>query len=162
MRKLLTQVNERERAEAAFKELEETKRKMAASSTGRPNLLAWIALEKEKDASDAFAKNDFSGARILCGSLTRVLLLSPQVADETQSLAALQDLATGLRKDAESAGAASKQAWLFERAVSEQDGARQMAKDGLVPQAAEQYILAAFLYEKAKEVSLESDQAGRN
>ena len=37
-----------------------------------------------------------------------------------------------------------------------------MAKDGLVPQAAEQYILAAFLYEKAKEVSLESAQAGRN
>jgi serine/threonine protein kinase len=162
MRKLLTQVNERERAESAFRELDEAKRKMAGSSTSRPNLLTWIALEKEKDASDAFAKNDFSGARILCGILTRVLLLSHQTADEPQGLAALQDLATGLRKDAETAGAPAKQAWLFERAVSEQEGARQMAKDGLIPQAAEQYILAAFLYEKAKEVSLESDQAGRN
>jgi serine/threonine protein kinase len=162
MRKLLAQVNERERAETAFKELEEAKQKMAASSQGRPNLLTWIALEKEQDASDAFAKNDFSGARILCGILTRVLLLSPQAADEAQGLAALRDLATGLRKDAESAGAPSKQAWLYERAAAEQDGAGQMAKDGLIPQAAEQYILAAFLYEKAKEVSLESDQAGRN
>ncbi len=163
MRKLLAQVSERERAEAAFKELDETKRKMArAPGTGRPNLLAWIALEKEKDASDAFAKNDFSGARILSGILTRVHLLSPKAADEEQALAALRDLTGTVRKDAESAEAPSKQAWLFERAKTEEEGARQMAKDGLVPQAAEQYILAAFLYEKAKEVSLESAQAGRH
>ena len=161
MRKLLAQVSERERAEAAFKELQETKRKMAGARESRPNLLAWLALEKEKDASDAFAKNDFSGARILCGILIRVHLLSPKAGDEEQALAALQDLTTSLRKDAESAQAPSKQAWLYERAVTEQDGARQMAGDGLIPQAAEQYILASFLFEKAKEVSLESAQAGR-
>ncbi len=163
MRKLLAQVSERERAEEAFKELDEAKRKTArAPGTGRPNLLAWIALEKEKDASDAFAKNDFSGARILCGILTRVHLLSPRATDEEQALAALRDLSGTVRKDAESAAAPAKQAWLFERAKTEEEGARQMAKDGLIPQAAEQYILAAFLYEKAKEVSLESAQAGRN
>ena len=162
MRKLLSQVSEREKAEAAFKELRETKQKMSRGAQARPNLLAWIALEKEKDASDAFAKNDFSGARILCGILTRVHLLSPRAADEDQGLALLRELAGTGRKDAEAALAPSKQAWLFERAVTEEEGARQMAKDGLVPQAAEQYILAAFLYEKAKEVSLESAQAGRN
>jgi hypothetical protein len=162
MRKLLSQVSERERAEAAFQELAETKRKMAGAAGGRPNLLAWIALEKERDASDAFAKNDFSGARILCGILTRVHQLSPKATDETKGLAALEDLTAGIRKDAEAAGAPAKQAWLFERAVTEQASAGQMAEDGLIPQAAEQYILAAFLYEKAKEVSLESAQAGRN
>jgi hypothetical protein len=162
MRKLLSQVSEREKAEAAFKELRETKQKMSRGVQARPNLLAWIALEKEKDASDAFAKNDFSGARILCGILTRVHLLSPRAADEDQGLALLRELAGTGRKDAEAALAPSKQAWLVERAVTEEEGARQMAKDGLVPQAAEQYILAAFLYEKAKEVSLESAQAGRN
>jgi tRNA A-37 threonylcarbamoyl transferase component Bud32 len=162
MRKLLSQVSEREKAEAAFKELRETKQKMSRGAPARPNLLAWIALEKEKDASDAFAKNDFSGARILCGILTRVHLLSPRATDEDQGLALLRELAGTGRKDAEAALAPSKQAWLFERAVTEEEGARQMAKDGLVPQAAEQYILAAFLYEKAKEVSLESAQAGRN
>jgi hypothetical protein len=161
MRKLLTQVSERERAEAAFKELQETKQKMAGARGSRPNLLAWLALEKERDASDAFVKNDFSGARILCGILIRVHLLSPKAGDEEQALAALQDLTTSLRKDAESAQAPSKQAWLYERAVTEQDGARQMARDGLIPQAAEQSILASFLFEKAKEVSLESAQAGR-
>jgi Protein kinase domain len=163
MRKLLSQVSERERAEAAFKQLQETKQKMGSPSrTGQPNLLSWIAMEKEKDASDAFAKNDFSGARILCDILNRVHLLSPKATDEEQGLAALRELAGTIRKDAEAAQAPSKQAWLFERATTEEEGARQMAKDGLVPQAAEQYILAAFLYEKAKEVSLESAQAGRN
>jgi len=135
---------------------------MSRGAQARPNLLAWIAREKEKDASDAFDKNDFSGARILCGILTRVHLLSPRATDEDQGLALLRELAGTGRKDAEGALAPSKQAWLFERAVTEEEGARQMAKDGLVPQAAEQYILAAFLYEKAKEVSLESAQAGRN
>ena len=162
MRKLLSQVSEREKAEAAFKELQETKQKMSRGAQARPNLLAWIALEKEKDASDAFAKNDFSGARILCGILTRVHLLSLRATDEEQGLALLRELAGTVRKDAEAALAPSKQAWLYERAVTEEEGARQMVKDGLVPQAAEQYILAAFLYEKAKDVSLESAQAGRN
>ena len=163
VRKLLAQVSERERAEAAFKELQVIKEKMAGrAQTGRPDLLAWIALEKENDASDAFAKNDFSGARILCGILTRVLLLSPKAANEDQGLAALRDLTGAIRKDAESALAPSRQAWLYERAVTVEEGARQMAGDGLITQAAEQYILAAFLYEKAKEVSLETTRAGRN
>ncbi len=163
MRKLLSQVSERERAEAAFKELQATKLKMGGPPrTGRPNLLSWIANEKEKDASDAFAKNDFSGARILCGILNQVYLLSPRAADEEQGLAALKDLTGTIRRAAEAAQAPSKQAWLYDRAKNEEDSARQMDKDGLVPQAAEQYVLAAFLYEKAKEVSLETAQAGRN
>ena len=163
MRKLLAQVSEREQAEKAFKDLQDTKQKIAGSARrDRPNILTWIALEKEKDASDAFAKNDFSGARILCGILNRVHLLSPKIADESEGLAALRELTGTIRKEAETALAPSKQAWLFERAVTEEDGARQKVKDGLVSQAAEQYILSAFLFEKAKEVALESAQAGRD
>jgi tRNA A-37 threonylcarbamoyl transferase component Bud32 len=163
MRKLLTQVSERERAEKAFQDLQDMKKKVAASPRrDQPNLLSWIALEKEKDASDAFAKNDFSGARILYALLTRVHALSLNVDGEEQALASLKELATTIRKEAELALAPEKQAWLFERAVAEQDGARDKAKDGLVPQAAEQYILAAFLFEKAKDVALESAQAGRD
>ena len=163
MRRLLAQVSERERAEAAFQELQDTKRKIAASPRpDRPNLLRWIAAEKEKDALDAFAKNDFSGARILYGILTKVHVLSLGADDEDRALAALQELAASIRREAETALAPSKQAWLYERAKSEEDSARRMAKDGLIPQAAEQYILAAFLYEKAKEVALESAQANRD
>jgi tRNA A-37 threonylcarbamoyl transferase component Bud32 len=164
MRKLLTQVSERERAEKAFQDLQDTKQKTGAVAPrgDRPNLLTWIALEKEKDASDAFSKNDFSGARILCGILSRVHLLSVNVRDEEGGLAALRDLAATIRGEAKTALAPEKQAWLYERAEEQEAGARQMVKDDLVPQAAEQYILAAFLYEKAKEVALESAQAGRD
>ncbi|HOW85020.1 MAG TPA: serine/threonine-protein kinase [Candidatus Aminicenantes bacterium] len=161
MRKLLAQVSERERAETAFRELQEAKRRAAGpASSGRMNLLTWIALEKEKDASDAFSKNDFSGARILCGILAQVHALSPRIEGEDEGLTALRDLAVGKRQDAEAARAPAKQAWLYERAVSQEESAGQMVRDGLVPQAAEQYILAAFLYEKAKEVAVESAQAG--
>ncbi|MCJ7486730.1 MAG: protein kinase [Candidatus Aminicenantes bacterium] len=163
MRKLLAQVSERERAEEAFKELQDTKQKIGASPRlNRPNLLTWIATEKEKDAADAFAKNDFSGARILYGILTRVHGLSLRVEDEEQGLAALQELTGSIRKDAETAMAPTKQAWLFDRAKAEEEGARKKAGEKLILQAAEQYILSAFLFEKAKEVALESAQAGRD
>jgi hypothetical protein len=162
-RKLLAQVNERDRAEEAFRQLQETKQKVGASAgPDRPNLLRWIALEKEKDASDAFTKNDFSGARILCGILNKVHELSLRVENEDQALASLAELSTFLRKEAEAAQAPAKQAWLFDRAKDEEEGARQTARDKLYPQAAERFILAAFLYEKAKEVALESAQAGRH
>ena len=75
---------------------------------------------------------------------------------------ALRELTAEIRGAAEAALAPSKQAWLYERAVTEQESAARMAGEGLVPRAAEQYILAAFLFEKAKEVSLESAQAGRS
>ena len=51
---------------------------------------------------------------------------------------------------------------LFDRAKAEEEGARKMAGEKLILQAAEQYILSAFLFEKAKEVALESAQAGRD
>jgi len=162
MRRLLTQVSEREGAETAFRELQEAKRRSAGPApSGRPNLLTWIAIEKEKDAADAFAKNDFSGARILCDILAQVHALSPRAADENEGLATLGELVAGKRKEAETAQAPAKQAWLFDRAVSQERSAVQMVRDGLVSQAAEQYILAAFLYQKAKEVAEESAQAGR-
>ncbi len=163
MRKLLAQVSERERAEKAFQDLQEAKAKVAASPRrDRPNLLSWIALEKEKDAGAAFAENDFSGARILYALLARVHTLSLGVEGDEACLAALDRMATTIRREADVALAPEKQAWLYERAKAEEDGARERVADGLVPQAAEQYILAAFLYEKAKEVALESAQAGRD
>ncbi len=163
MRKFLAQVSERERAETAFQELQAAKRRAAGPSpSGAPNLLTWIALEKEKDASDAFAKNDFSGARILCDILIQVHQMSPRATDEDKGLAALRELALGKRREAETAQAPAKQAWLYDQAVAQEDSAGQMAREGLVPQSAEQYILAAFLYEKARDVAVESAQAGRN
>ena len=163
MRKLLAQVSERDRAEKAFLDLQEVKKKVAAApNRDRPNLLRWLALEKEKDAADAFAKNDFSGARILCAILARVYTMSLGVEGEDEALAALKEMTAAIRGEAVTALAPQKQAWLYERAVAEEGAAGERIKEGLIPQAAEQYILAGFLFEKAKEVALESAQAVRD
>ncbi len=162
MRKLLAQVSERDRAETAFKAMEDAKRRIVdADRWDRPNLLTWIAREKEKDASDAFAKNDFSGARILCGILERVYLQSLRVDDDDRALEALKGLVASLRKEAEAAQAPAKEAWLFNRATEEQAAALELSGNRQYLYAAERHLLAAFLFEKAKDVALESAGAGR-
>ena len=51
-----------------------------------------------------------------------------------------------------------KDAWLFNRAEEEESRAQAMARENLYAEAADFNILAAFLYEKARDVALESAQ----
>jgi len=160
MRKLLTLVNERDKADRAKAEMDAAKKK-AAETVGRqpPNLLTWIAGEKEKDALDSYGKNDFAGARILYGILARVYALSVRGGNEDECLAALRDLAKTSGAEAVAAQAPAKQSWLYGRAGAEETEAGTLARDKAYPEAAERFILAAFLYEKARDVALESAQA---
>ncbi|MGA2532641.1 MAG: protein kinase [Candidatus Aminicenantales bacterium] len=160
MRKLLALVNEKEKADQAKDELDADKKKAdeAALKAG-PNLLTWIAAEKEKDALESYQKNDFAGARILYGILGKVYLLSVRGGDEAQCLSALQGLVKSARDEAETARAPVKQAWLYGRAKGDEAAASELAQQKAFPEAAERFIVAAFLYEKAKEVALESAQA---
>jgi serine/threonine protein kinase len=161
-RKLLTLVNEKQKADQAKSEMDLAKKK--AEDAGRrtgPNLLSWIASEKEKDAHDSYQKNDFASARLLYGILNRVYLLSLRGGDEDQSLAALRNLVATARKEADAGGAPDKEAWLYGRAQEEQAGAAELARDKAYPEAAERLILAAFLYEKATEVARESAMTGQ-
>ena len=160
MRKLLALVNEKEKADQARGELDADKKKadQSAQKAG-PNLLTWIAAEKEKDALDSYQKNDFSGARILYGILGKVYLLSVRGGDEARCLSALQGLVKSARDEAEAARAPVKEAWLYGRAKGDEAAASELAQQKAYPEAAERFIVAAFLYEKAKEVALESAQA---
>ncbi|MGZ7065831.1 MAG: hypothetical protein ACXVI6_05695, partial [Candidatus Aminicenantales bacterium] len=63
------------------------------------------------------------------------------------------------RDEAETARAPVKQAWLYGRAKGDEAAASELAQQKAYPEAAERFIVAAFLYEKAKEVALESAQA---
>jgi len=160
MRKLLTLVNEKEKADQAKGEMEDAKKKAADfSRKSGQNLLAWIASEKERDALDSYNKNDFSGARILYGILGRVYGLSLRGGNEDQCLAALQGMVRSSHREADAAQAAAKEAWLYGRAGEEEAGAVALSGQKAYPEAAERFILAAFLYEKAKDVALESAQA---
>jgi hypothetical protein len=125
----------------------------------RLNLLFWISSE-EKDAADAYQKSDFSGAKTLFGILGRVYQLSPKGGDEDQCLAMLDGLVASVRKEAEAAGAARFDPWLISRAKEEENRAKDLGAAKAYPQAAEFYILSAFLYEKARDVALESTVVG--
>jgi len=159
MKRLLVQVNQRDKAELALKSLNETKKKAARALAGRPsNLLTWIAREKEKDATDAFGKGDFSGARILYEILERIHEMSTSGGNEEDCLAALGEFATKSRDEAFKSGAPQKEGWLFERAREEEAEAGRLSKENHYSLAAEKFILAVFLYRKATEVALESTQ----
>jgi len=162
MRKLLTLVSDKERADLARQEMDVSKKKAEESAKAKGlNLLGWIAAEKEKDATDSYQKNDFTGARILYGILNRVYLLSIKGGNEDQCLAALRDLASTSRTEAEKAQAPDKEGWLYALAKEDEAAAVNLTGDKAYAFAAEAFIKATFLYEKAREVSLESAQAGR-
>ena len=161
MRKLLTLVNEKEKADQAKAEMDASKKKAdEAARRAGPNLLTWIASEKEKDALESYRKNDFSGARILFGILDKVYKLSLGGGNEDRCLAALRELVGAARAEAEAAQAPAKQGWLYGRANEEEAAAAELSRGKAYPDAAERFILAVFLYEKAREVALESAQAG--
>jgi len=161
MRKLLALVSEKEKADQAKAEMEVSKKRAEeAVRRSGPNLLSWIAAEKEKDALESYGKNDFSGARILFGILDKVYKLSVAGGNEDQCLAALQGLVGATRTEADAAQAAAKQDWLYGRAREDEAAAAELSRQKSYPDAAERFILAAFLYEKAREVALESAQAG--
>jgi serine/threonine protein kinase len=159
MRKLLAQVNEKEQADHAKSDMDASKKKAQEEAAPQgSNLLTWIAAEKEKDALDAYQRNDFAGARILYGILGKVYLLSVRGGNEDQCLSALRELADSAGAQAEAAQAPAKEAWLFTRAREEEKEAETLTRNKAYPEAAERFILAAFLYEKAKDVALESAQ----
>jgi len=158
-RKLLTMVNEKQKADQARQEMEASKKKIAASGRAvGPNLLSWIAAEKEKDALDSYQKNDFASARLLYKILNTVQILSAKGGTDDQCLTALRGLAGGARTTADAAGASSKEAWLYNRAREEEAAADDLGGKKIFPEAAERFILAAFLYEKSGEVARESAQ----
>jgi len=160
MRRFLTLVSDREKADEARAEMEAAKKKSSAALAGRdPNLLFWIASEKERDALDAYKKNDFSGARTLYGILSRVYQLSEKGGDADAGLLALQGLAKSMRADAEKADAPARDAWLYTRAREEESRADSLAGAKQYPEAAEFYVLSAFLYNKSRDVALANARA---
>ncbi len=156
MRRLMTMVNQKGRADQARFAMETTrKRATAGVDPDTPNLLAWIAGEKEKDAAEAYAKNDFSGAETLYRILDRVYKMSAGAGDEAACLASLRGLAGEYRSSAEASGAARKSTWLYQRAVEADAKAAEYAQTRMYPQAAEFYLLECFLYAKSKDVASE-------
>ncbi len=156
MNRFLGLVKDKDAADAARGEMQFVRGKadVAAAAKG-DNILHWIASEKLKDAEEAYRKNDFAGARTLYAILARVYALGLDGGDEDACLARLKVLVGSIRKEAEALKAAEKDPWLFDRAREEEAMAATYLKGKQYAEAAEFYVLSAFLFEKAKDVALE-------
>jgi serine/threonine-protein kinase len=159
MRKLLALVSDKDRADAARVEMASARKKAETGGAARPgNLLYWLAVEKEKDAAEAYAKNDFSGARTLYALLRSVFEISLRSGDDAESLAHLRSFVQGLRMGADIIKAREAASWLYDRAREEESQADIAFEQGNIAEAAEYYLLSAFLYDKSREVAEDSAQ----
>jgi len=159
MRKLLTLVSAKDKADAARAEMAVARKKAEAGGAGRPeNLLFWLAVDKEKDAAEAYAKNDFAGARTLYALLKSVFEISLRASDDVQSLSHLRSFVQGLRMGADIIKARETASWLYDRAREEESQADAAFEGGRTAEAAEYYLLSAFLYDKSREVAEDSVQ----
>lgn len=160
MRKLLDLVNARDGADRAKAGMNEAKEKAAGGrAKGAGNLLFWIASEKERDARDAYDKSDFSSAAILYGILKDVYLLSHTHKSDEDGLRALRRLAAARRAAADAVKIQIQDTWLYDRAREQESQADAAFAQKDYGGAAEYFVLAAFLFEKTKEVALDSPQA---
>jgi serine/threonine protein kinase len=159
MTKLLTTVEEKDRADAARAEMDREKRRAAEGlTTPQQNLLFRVASAGERDAAEAYRRDDFSGARTLYTVLKSVFGLSLLAGEEPNAVRAVQGYVRGLRSEADAEKAAELAAWHYREAQKEESRAEAFFRKGDFVSSAETYVQAAFLYEKAKEKSVEAHQ----
>ena len=161
MNRFLALVKDKDAADRARGEMQFVRGKAdVAIAVKGENILHWIASEKLKDAEEAYRNNDFSGARTLYAILRKVYVLSVPGGAEEACLVRLQGLVRDARREADTVKAAAKGSWLYERAREEEARAVTYLTGKQYAEAAEFLVLSAFLYEKSRDVSLESTGPG--
>ncbi len=160
MRNLLAVVEAKEKADAAKVEMESARKRAAeALPVNREYLLFRVAATKEKDAAEAYAEEDFAGAKTLYVVLKKVYALSPLVANEEGAVSLLRSYLNEIKTEAMTVNAPKSAAWYFQEAEKQEASAEKLSQKKEYRAAAENYIGAAFLYEKAKEKAAEAAPA---
>jgi hypothetical protein len=158
MQKLLEIVRDREGADRAKTSMEQAR--MVASqrlAEEEDNLLYRVAQEKVEDANDAYEESDFAGSKTLYTILARIFAFSIEGCEDARCIEVLKNFVDGLRKEATrmDAPSSASASWYFEHAKEEEEQAASLVEEDDLEDAAERYIQAAFLYEKAKEKASE-------
>jgi serine/threonine protein kinase len=148
MQKLLTMVAHREGALEAKSLLVENKTRLRTSPGIENNVLYRVASRSERDAESAFDNGDFSGSRALCSVLAEVFGLSGQCSDAAGCLKDLALLVASMRSTVSSSYAGRADPWLSGKARDFEGSAQRALAQNDFEGAAEQYVQAAFLYQK--------------
>jgi serine/threonine protein kinase len=157
MRQLLDMVDQREKADTAKAEMDLARRKAEATRPpDKQGILFRVADAKEGDAAEAYAREDFAGARTLYQILARVFELSQAGADDDASLTALKSYLREVKTRAATADAKRLASWQYQEAAKEEMNAEALTLRKDYNGAAEACLRAAFLYEKASERAAES------
>jgi serine/threonine protein kinase len=151
MQKLLSLVSERQAAQKAKEMMTVAKTQAGQKGNLEKNLLFRLASYERSNADDAFAKNDYSGAKILYRLLERIFALCPQCGNDKGCVDTLQLFVTGLKKDVERMPAGSVDQWLNNYAREIEIQAAAFLEKRELENAGGAYIRAAFLYEKILE-----------
>jgi len=152
MRKLLEIVRDKEGADRAKTSMEQAR--LVASQRLEPegdNILYRVAQEKVKDAANAYEESDFAGSKTLYTILGRIFMYSAEDCEDNRCIEILKTFVISIRAEANLLNAQASASWYFDRAQEEEQQAISLAKENKFEDAAESYIQAAFLYEKAKE-----------
>jgi serine/threonine protein kinase len=148
MQRLLVMVSQRDKALESKSRLGDIKGRLTSIPGIENNVLFRVAGRHERDAESAFAAGDFSGSRALSSILAEVFRLSGQCSEADSCLKSLAVLVDGMKAAAENPASGRIDPWLRGKAKDYQDAARSALAGGDYDGSAEQYIQAAFLYQK--------------
>jgi serine/threonine-protein kinase len=148
MQRLLTMVAERDRALEANSIMMGIRDRVKPTPGIENNVLFRVAGRRERDAEIAFSSSDFSGSRTLCSVLAEVYRLSGQCSEANVCLRDLSLLVDGMRVKAENRPSGHIDPWLQGKAKDSEDAARSAVARKDYDGGADQYIQAAFLYQK--------------
>ncbi len=150
MQKLLSVVADREAALKAKAIMDGAKEQARKAGADDRNLLFRLARYEEGNASEALAKNDFSGARSLYVVLGKTYALAPGCADEDACAASLRRLLNGFKAEAAGLNPGTIDPWLMEYAHETENQAQAFMAKREIDNAGGAFLRAAFLYEKIK------------
>jgi len=151
MQTLLSLVSERESAQDAMRAMGESKAKAQSKIDPGTHFLFRLARYEEGNADDAFAKNDFSGAKALYRILDRIYLLCLECKDDRSCLETLKGFIAGLKFEADRLPRDRVDGWLLEYAREIEKQAQTFLVRQELDNAGGAFLRAGFLYEKIKE-----------
>jgi len=153
MQQLMSLISERESSQKAREAMTATKTRVQKRLSPEKNFLLRVARFEEANADDAFAKNDYAGARALFRLLERIYNAAPRGETGAQGVEALRGILKTLRTENQTIPADKIDSWLASSAQEIETQAETFAAKGDVENACGAFVRAAFLHEKIKDAA---------
>ena len=152
MQQLMALISVRESAQKAKETMNDAKKAVQGRrSLVENNFLYRVAQFEERNADDAFSKNDYAGSRSLYRLLERIYRAVPRGDTPTNGLAALREIVAALQLENKALAADKIDSWLLASADEIQAQAETFAKANNLESACAAYTRAAFLLQKIKD-----------